>query len=361
MSRGVRRTIGLAAFLAAGPLLVWLVPYIGFLGPANLVILGFSALAATGLTLIMGFAGQISLGHAAFYGIGAYAVTLLTVKSGWAPGTALLAGLAMAAAAAAILGIAILRVRGHFMAMATLAFGLIFYFFVRGSEFTGGNQGIGGIPSLSIFGTEMTGDTSMFLFTWAVLAVGILIAANIIDSRSGRALRAMGSSEVAAQCCGIDVARLKVSVFVLGALYASLAGSLYATYISYTSPEAFGVLASIQFLVISVVGGLRSVWGAPIGAFFMILLSEGSRDVVPMFFEGATGSYETVAYGAALALVLLLLPQGLAGGLRDVVRRVASARVARATAGSATAGPKSPASFAGGDLGPTAAGPEADR
>lgn len=329
MSR-LRRPLGFVAFLLAGPLLVALAQVVPFLSGTNLVFLGFTALAAVGLTLIMGFAGQVSIGHAAFYGIGAYSLALLTVRQDWPPVLALLAGLVIAGALAAVLGAMVLRIRGHFLAMATLAFGLIVFFVLRGSGFTGGNSGLGGIPGLSLLGVDVEGDAATFLVTWAILALGIVVAQNIVDSRTGRALRAMGASEVAAAASGIDVRRTKIAVFAVGSLYAALAGSLYAMYVTYIAPDAFGVLTSIELLIIATIGGLRSVWGAPLGALFVILLTEGSREVVPLVFSGATGSYELVAYGLALILVLLVLPQGLAGGIADLVARARGARAARA-------------------------------
>jgi branched-chain amino acid transport system permease protein len=291
-----------AAFVAAGPLLLLATQWATFLSGSNLVFIGLGALAATGLTLIMGFAGQVSLGHAAFYGVGAYTLALLTVEAGWSPAAAGLAGLLLSAALAALLGVAVLRIQGHFLAMATLAFGLICFFFVRGSEFAGANQGIGGIPALPV-----EGDEAVFLSLWAVLAAGVVLAQNLVGSRTGRALRALGASEVAAGTCGIDVARAKVTVFVIGALYASVAGSLYAMYVSYINPDAFGVLVSLQFLVMAVVGGLRSVWGATLGAVFVVALTEVSREVVPLVVADASGSYEIVVYGLALVIVLLVL------------------------------------------------------
>ncbi|MGH2801473.1 MAG: branched-chain amino acid ABC transporter permease [Thermoleophilaceae bacterium] len=323
MNRFRNRWFAFVAFLLAGPLLVVATEVLTFLSGTNLVFIGFAALAATGLTLIMGFAGQVSLGHAAFYGVGAYTVALLTVKQGWAPFPAILAGVGVCAVLAALLGVAVLRIRGHFLAMATLAFGLIFFFYVRGAEYAGGNQGIGGIPPLTIGGWDISGeDESTFLFTWALLALGIVVAQNLVDSRTGRSLRALGASEVAASTSGIDVARAKVAVFVVGALYASVAGSLYAMYVSYINPDAFGVLVSLQFLVISTIGGLRSVWGAAAGAIFVVSLTELSREVVPLFFEEAAGSYEIVAYGIALVVVLLALRQGIVGGVRDLAARL---------------------------------------
>jgi branched-chain amino acid transport system permease protein len=299
--------IRLAAFVAAGPLLLAVAELLPFLAGSNLVFMALGALAATGLTLLMGFGGQVSLGHAAFYGVGAYTLALLTVERGWSPAPALLAGVALAAGLAALLGLAVLRVRGHFLAMATLAFGLVCFFFVRGSEFAGANQGIGGIPAL-----PFESDEAAFLALWGLLALGVVVAHNLVESRTGRALRALGASETAAGTCGIDVARAKVVVFVIGAVYAAVAGGLYAMYVTYINPDAFGVLVSLQFLVMAVVGGLRAVWGATLGAVFVVGLTELSRESVPLVFADAAGSYEIVAYGLALVLVLLVAREGLA-------------------------------------------------
>ena len=300
--------IRLAAFAVAGPLLLAAAQLLPFLGGSTLVFVALAALASTGLTLIMGLGGQVSLGHAAFYGVGAYGLALLTVKAGWPVPVALGAGAALAGGLAALLGVAVLRIQGHFLAMATLAFGLIWFFFVRGWEPAGANQGIGGIPALPLDDDEAT-----FLALWVVLAGGVLLARNLADSRTGRALRALGASEAAAGSCGIDVARAKVGVFVIGAVYAAVAGGLYAMYVTYIAPDAFGLLASLQFLVIAVVGGLGSPWGATVGAVFVAGLTELSRELLPYVVPDAAGSYELVAYGLALVLVLLVARQGLAG------------------------------------------------
>jgi branched-chain amino acid transport system permease protein len=314
-----------AAF-GAGVLLLPVADALPFLTRANLVVFALHALAAMGLTLVMGFAGQVSLGHAAFYGVGAYTSALLTAKVGWQPLAAAAAGAAIAAILAALLGRIVFRLREHFLAMATLAFGLVFYVLMRSwDSLTGGNQGTGGIPDLALGPLRFADDTSMYLLAWGVLVLGLVAARNLLVSRPGRALVAIGRSEVAAASVGIDVARAKMVVFALGAIYASLAGSLYAHYVAYVSPESFGLLPSLRFLVISTVGGIESVWGAPLGSAAVVLLTEGTRELVPRFVSGATGSYEIAAYGLALVLVLLFLPRGLAGGLAALAARVAEA------------------------------------
>lgn len=318
----VRLALGAAAFLAAGLALLAATRAVPFLLPANLVFLTLLAIAATGLVLIMGFAGQVSIGHAAFYGIGAYATAIGTADLGLPPFVALLAGLAVSAAAAAALGRAVFRLSGHFLAMGTLAFGLFFFYLLTFAQgITGGNAGKGGIPDLA-FGTfYVTTDTRMFGVAWVVLGLGILVARQIVDSPTGRALRATGSSEVAAACCGVNVVRAKVGVFVLGAVYAALAGSLYAHAVSYIAPDAFGLLASVQLLVIATVGGLRSVWGGLVGAVFVTLVSEGMREVVPLVVRGASGPYEIVAYGVLLVLVLVAFRRGIADAVGDALSR----------------------------------------
>ncbi|MDQ3474892.1 MAG: branched-chain amino acid ABC transporter permease [Actinomycetota bacterium] len=320
MSR-IRALAAGLVFLAVGPLLLVFAESVPFLLASNLVVFALFALAATGLVLIMGFSGQVSLGHAAFYGIGAYSTAILTADAGWSPLLALLAGMVVSGLVAAVLGRAVFRLSGHFLAMATLAFGLFFFYLISFLDVTGGNGGRGGIPKLALGSFEVLTDERMFLLVWVLLGIGILVARNVVRSATGRALRATGSSEVAAACSGVNIVRAKVGVFVVGALYASLAGSLYAHWVTYIAPDAFGLLTSIEFLVIATVGGLGTVWGAVVGAAFVVGISELTREVVPLFVEGATGSYETVAYGAALILVLVVFHKGIADAVLDAVRR----------------------------------------
>ena len=308
------RLAGWALFLLAGVTLLPIVDALPFLTRSHLVFLAIMALAATGLTMIMGLAGQISLGHAAFYGMGGYASAILTVDHGWHPVAALLFGVALAAAVSAVVARLVFRVTEHYLAMATLAFGLIFYFALRHfRSLTGGSTGRGGIDKVALGPLELTTNTRMFLFVWVVLALGVLLARNILHSRTGRALQALWSSPVAASCCGINLVRAKVAVFALGGAYAALAGSLYAHHVTYVSPDEFGLLRSIQFLIVVIVGGLTSVWGGVVGAVALLFLTEFGRDLVPVFVEGATGPYELVIYGLVLVIVLLFFQRGIAG------------------------------------------------
>lgn len=313
MSRALR-LVGWAAFAAAGPVLLWSVPHLPFVTTSHLVFIAITALATTGLGLIMGFAGQVSLGHAAFYGMGGYATAILSVDYAWPPVAGIVVGVAVAALVAAVVARLVFRATEHFLAMATLAFGLIFFYFLQHArDLTGGNAGRGDIPKLAVGPLQFTTNTRMFLLTWALVVLGALVARNVVRSRTGRALQALGTSQVAAGCCGVDLVRAKVGVFVLGAVYAALAGSMYAHHVTYISPDEFGLLQSIQFLIVAIVGGLTSVYGAAVGAVVLILLTELGRDLVPVFLEGATGPYELVIYGLILVVILVFLPRGVAG------------------------------------------------
>lgn len=308
----VRYALVVGAFVATG-LLLLAGTATSLLVVADLVFIGLLAIAATGLVLIMGFSGQVSLGHAAFYGIGAYSTAILTVGYGQSPFVAVIVGMVVSSIVAAALGRAVFRLRGHFLAMATLAFGLFFFFFCTfATDLTGGNGGLAGVPRLAFGPWYVTTDRRMFVVVWVVLGVGLLIARNLTASAVGRALRATGSAEIAAASCGVNVVRMRMGVFVVGALYASFAGSLYAHFVTFVSPGAFGLLTSVELLVIATIGGLGSIWGGLVGAVFTTLLAETARSVVPRFVSGATGSYEIAAYGAALVVVLVVFKQGLA-------------------------------------------------
>jgi branched-chain amino acid transport system permease protein len=323
----------LAAFAGVGLLLLATARFSRLLVPADLVFITLAAIAATGLVLIMGFSGQVSLGHAAFYGIGAYSTAILTVGLGLAPPLAMTIGLMISGVAAVMLGLAVFRLQGHFLAMATLAFGLFFYYLVTfASDLTGGNTGRGEVPRLAVGPWWVITDLRMFTVAWIVLGVGLLVAHNLATSGVGRALRATGASEIAAASSGVNVVRIRVGVFVIGAMYASLAGSLYAHYVTFVSPNAFGLLTSVRFLVIATVGGLGSIWGGLVGAVLVTLLAEGARWIIPQFVEGATGSYELVVYGGVLVVMLVIFRRGVADAVAHSVRRRRAVTAAPSTA-----------------------------
>jgi branched-chain amino acid transport system permease protein len=271
-----------------------------------MVFAGIYCLITMGLSLLMGYAGQISIGHAAFYGIGAYMSAILTVRYGLNPWPCMLAGMVVAAVVALLVGAPSLRLKGHYLAMATLAFGIIVYIiFNEEAEWTGGPDGMSGIPGLSIFGFGFDSVEKYYYLVWAIVFVVFIFTANVIQSGTGRALRAIHSSEPAASAMGVDISRFKVIVFVYSAMLASLAGSLYAHYLNFINPSTFDLFFSIKLLIMIALGGMHSIWGAVIGSGIMTFLS---YEWLHYF-----GEFEVIVYGAILLLVTIFLPHGLVG------------------------------------------------
>ena len=278
------------------------------------VFIAIHTIAAVGLCLLAGYAGQISLGQAGFYGMGAYVSAILTTRTGISPWAAMLLGMVLTGVVAYGVGLPIFRLRGHYLAMATLALGIIIYLgFVEFRDLTGGPSGLPGVPRLRLGPWTLTRDVHYFYVAWAMAFGVLLVSRNIVRSRVGRALRAIHGSEVAAEMVGVDTARYKLQVFVVSAVYASLAGSLYAHYLSLVSPTPFGFIASVELLVMAAVGGMASIWGAPLGAAAVTFLAEGIRALMPRLLSYASGEHEVVAYGALLVLIMIFMPQGLAG------------------------------------------------
>lgn len=307
----------LAAGLAAVPLLNR-EPYI----LSTLIVVGLYALVGTGLGLLMGHAGQVSLGQSAFYGIGAYTTALLSVRLGWSPWAGILAAVLLAAAVAWVLGLLTLRLEGDYLALATLAFGVIVYILlVEMKDLTGGPSGIVAVPALSLPGFAFKNDLRWYYLVWGLVLAGLLVYRNVVSSRVGRALRAIQGSEYAARALGIDVGAYKLQVFVLSAAYAALPGALYAHYISFISPSPFNFHASIQFLIIGVIGGLSSLWGSVFGAAAVVVLAEVLKEVVPRLIRGAGGEFEIIVYGLLLVVILIFAPEGLGGALDRLAGR----------------------------------------
>ncbi len=280
-----------------------------------LILVGIYGLMAVGLSLLMGYAGQVSLGHAAFYGLGAYATAIGTVRYGLNPWLCILLGMLVTAAVAYVIGRPTLRLHGHYLAMATLGIGIIVQIFFReGGKFTGGFSGIAGIPRLHIGSLVFNTDMKFCYVVWPVVILGLIVASNIVSSRIGRALRAIHDSEVAARACGVDVSGLKLSVFVLSAVFASVSGSLYAHNITFISPDPFGFAFSIMLVVMVIVGGSGSVWGALSGAAILTVLNQALMrlgEVVP-----ALSGLDVVFFGGILIVTVVFMPEGLAGRIR---------------------------------------------
>ena len=285
-----------------------------------MIFTGLYTILTVGLCLLMGYTGQVSLGHAAFYGLGAYVSAITTATYGLSPWLGILFSMAVAGGVALAIAQPIFKLRGHYLAMATLGFGYIVYiFFGEAAGLTGGPSGLTSIPYLSIAGWAFDRDIRYYYLVWAVVVTVLLTALNIVNSRLGRALRAVHGSEIAAESVGVDTARLKGRVFVVSAVYAGLAGSLYAHYMTFVNPSPFGFHSSVMLVVMASVGGLATVWGAPIGAGVVIGLTEVLRAVVPKVANRASGEYEIITFGLLLMLIMIYMPQGVVQGLHDIV------------------------------------------
>ena len=261
-----------------------------------------NAIIVLGLNLLIGFAGQISLGHAGFVGIGAYASAVLPTHFGWPPAVAMLAGAAVASLLAAIVARPIFRLKGHYLAMATLGLGIITAIVLKNeAQYTGGPDGMP-VAALTALGVEINGEKAWYWVLAAVLVFSFWAAGNLIDSPFGRALRALHGSEVAAQVVGVDVVRYKVAIFVLSAFFASLMGSLSAHYVGFVTPSVADFFHSIELVTMVVVGGMASIWGSLIGAVLLTALPQALAT-----FEG----WETVAFGAILMGCMIFMPKGL--------------------------------------------------
>ncbi len=287
-----------------------------------MIFIGLHTILTAGLCLLMGYAGQVSLGHAAFYGLGAYASAIATARYGLSPWLGLLLSMALTGGVALVIAWPIFKLKGHYLAMATLGFGYIIYiFFTEAASLTGGPSGLTGVPYLSIAGWAFDRDVRYYYLVWGVAAMVLMASLNIVNSRVGRALRAIHGSEVAAQSVGVNTARLKAQVFVISAVYAGLAGSLYAHYLTFVNPSPFGFHFSVMLVVMASVGGVATVWGAPFGAAMVTLLTEALRAVVPRLLDRASGEYEIIAFGVLLMLVMIFMPQGVVQGLTEVYTR----------------------------------------
>jgi len=268
-----------------------------------LVFVGINTMLAVGLNLLLGYAGQISLGQAAFFGLGAYISGVATTTYGMNPWTAMALAAVLVGCVAFAIGFPILKLKGHYLAMATLGFGIIVYIlFNETVELTGGPSGLIGIPAYSVSDFQFDSDTKNYYLVWGFTLVAILFTINLVNSRIGRALRAIHDSEVAARVMGVNARLLKVQIFTLSAVISSLAGSLYAHTMTFISPASFGFHFSVELLTMVVIGGLGSVYGSFLGAALLTLLPEFLRT-----FQ----DYDIIVYGLILLLMTMFMPGGL--------------------------------------------------
>lgn len=275
-----------------------------------------NAIAVTGIVILTGYAGQISLGHAGFAGIGAYACALAPVHLGLHPSLALVLGAAISAVLAFLVGRPILRLKGYYLGVATLGLGILVSMVLNNErQLTGGPDGME-VPDLGLrgllkdAGLDLTNGQFWYWFCGLALILGAWLALNLYNSPTGRALRALHGSEVAARTVGIDVAQLKLRAFVISAVYASVSGSLLALQNKFITPDVAGFMHSIEMVTMAVLGGVGSVLGAIFGAAVLTLLPQ----VLTVFAE-----YEQLVLGLVMMLVMIFLPQGL---LPSILRKV---------------------------------------
>ncbi|HWV44348.1 branched-chain amino acid ABC transporter permease [Pseudorhodoplanes sp.] len=297
----------IAAIVAILP---YVVPTSFYLRIAALVFI-FS-LAVLGLNLLMGFTGQVSLGHAGFFGIGAYAVAVLPTHFGVPSAVALVAGVVIAGLLAFVIGRPILKLKGHYLAVATLGMGiLIAMVFTNEAQFTGGPDGMP-VPRLTLFGWTARGSVTWYWISGVTLVLAVLLTANLIDSPTGRALRAIHDSEVASRVLGVDVARYKLIAFVLSAVYTAIAGSYLALFDGLVTPMTAGFMRSIEFVAMAVLGGLGSIFGSVVGAALLTVLPQ----MLTVFHD-----YEHIALGAIMIVFMIFLRAGIVPSLTSLFRR----------------------------------------
>ncbi len=266
------------------------------------ILIGINAIAVVGLNLLIGYAGQISLGHAGFFGIGAYAVAVLPAELGVPSWLAFLIGIAFVALLAFVVGRPILRLKGHYLAVATLGMGILIFMVVTNeSQWTGGPDGMS-VARLRLLGLKVSGAQTWYWITGGALLLGVWFALNLIDSPSGRALRALHDSEVAAQVAGIDVASYKLFAFVVSAVYACIAGSISAVYTGFVTPDGAGFLHSIELVSMVVLGGMASTFGGIVGAALLTALPQ----FLTVFQE-----YEHALLGLVIMVCMIFLRRGI--------------------------------------------------
>lgn len=319
--RSALQPLALAVLVAA----VLVIPWVGTGYVRSLVVLiGLAVVAAAGLALLVGFAGQLSLAQGAFYGLGAYGFGVLAVRVGWPAPLALLGALVFVGVVGWLIGLPMLRLRGHFLALGTLAFTVIVtVLLLELGPLTGGPSGLAGVPSLrrlALGPLTLSAELQYCYLVWLLALGSLWLYQRVIRSEVGLALQAMSSSEVGTAAMGVDIARLKLGVFVLAALLGGLAGAVYASYLSFISPAAFDIMLSIQLVVMVMVGGTASFWGPLLGALVVTGLVEVLRGVVAAVLPGVRGPVEIIALGLVLGLIMVWEPGGLVASLARLRR-----------------------------------------
>jgi len=272
--------------------------------------IGLASLVVLGLVLLTGVGGLTSFGQAAFVGMGAYATAWLTTAAGWSPWLALLLGMALTFVVAYLLGALTLRLSGHYFPLGTIAWGLSLYYLFGNLDFLGRYDGIAGIGAIDFFGISLARGRHIYYLIWAAVLLSLWATHNVLDSRPGRAIRALKGGAAMAESLGVDTGAYKIIIFVYAALLACLSGWLYAHMQRAVSPGPFGLNYSIEYLFMAVVGGAGSVWGAVAGSGLILLLKDQIQDVLPKLLD-TTANYELIVFGVLMILVLQYAREGV--------------------------------------------------
>ncbi|MCA3870309.1 MAG: branched-chain amino acid ABC transporter permease, partial [Burkholderia sp.] len=271
--------------------------------------IGLYAIVAIGLVLLTGVGGMTSFGQAAFVGIGAYATAFLTTRYGVSPWLALIVGVVLTALVALVLGAVTMRLSGHFLPLGTIAWGLALFYLFGNLELLGKYDGINGIPVLNLFGIELESGRSLYFLIWAVVLAAIVSVQNLLNSRPGRAIRALRGGGVMAEAMGVNTSWMRVVIFVYAAVLAAVSGFLYAHLQRAVNPTPFGLNHGIEFLFMAVVGGVSHVWGAVLGAAILTVLQDYLQTLLPKLL-GSEGNFEIIVFGVLMVLLLQYARQG---------------------------------------------------
>lgn len=272
--------------------------------------IGLYSIVALGLVLLTGIGGLTSFGQAAFVGLGAYATAYLTTAAGISPWLGLLVSFMVAGGSAALIGMITVRLSGHYLPLATIAWGLSLYYLFGTLEFLGRYDGLAGIPALSLFGMDLSAPRVMYGVIWVSLGVCMWLMLNLLNSRPGRAIRALAKGRTMPEAMGMDTAGYKLKIFVLAALMAALSGWLYAHLQRSVSATPFGLHMGIEYLFMAVIGGIGHVWGAILGVAIMLGMKAQMQTWLPKLL-GTQGNFEIVVWGVAIVVLLLWSSDGL--------------------------------------------------
>ena len=316
-----KRLVTFILFLVALPLLP--IPEF-WITLANYI--GLYAIVALGLVLLTGIGGLTSFGQAAFVGLGAYSTAWLGTQFGVSPWLGLLAGLALTAATALFLGAITMRLSGHYLPLGTIAWGLSLFYLFGNLDFLGKYDGLNGIAPINLFGINLDNGRSMYFLIWLAVMLAVLAVQNLLNSRTGRAIRALKGGTLMAEAMGVNTTAIKILIFVIAALLACISGWLYAHLLRAVNPTPFGLGVGIEYLFMAVIGGSAYVWGALLGSALLTLLKDQLQTLLPLLL-GNTGNFDVIVFGVLMILLLQRAPEGLWPFVRQRFARNSAVRV----------------------------------